>query len=60
MEGEGDEEMEEPKPEEVKLTGPQLKVARLWEMGFDEEMVKEALERYDYNEELATNFLLGG
>jgi hypothetical protein len=29
-------------------------------MGFDEEMVKEALERYDYNEELATNFLLGG
>ena len=29
MEGEGDEEMEEPKPEEAKLTGPQLKVARL-------------------------------
>ena len=64
-EGEGDgepmEEIEPPKaPEEVKLTGPELKVAKLWEMGFDEASVKDALERYDYNEELATNYLLGG
>jgi ubiquitin-conjugating enzyme (huntingtin interacting protein 2) len=47
-------------PEEAKLTGPEAKVARLIEMGFDEESVKEALDRYDYNEELATNYLLGG
>ena len=54
-------EIEPPKePEEVKLSGPALKVAKLWEMGFDEDSVKEALERYDYNEELATNYLLGG
>ena len=47
-------------PEEIKASGPDDKVQRLCEMGFDEESVKEALDRYDYNEELATNYLLGG
>ena len=30
------------------------------EMGFPEEMCREALERYDMDENLALNFLLGG
>lgn len=30
------------------------------EMGFPEEMCKEALERYDFDENLALNFLIGG
>ena len=36
------------------------KVARLMEMGFPEDVCKEALERYDGDENLALNFLLGG
>jgi hypothetical protein len=30
------------------------------EMGFDIEICKEALQRYDWDVNLATNFLLGG
>ena len=30
------------------------------EMGFDQNSCKEALERYDWDEERALNFLLGG
>lgn len=29
-------------------------------MGFPEDMCKEALMKYDYDENLALNFLLGG
>jgi uncharacterized UBP type Zn finger protein len=36
------------------------KVKKLMEMGFSEEMCKEALARYDYDENLALNYLLGG
>jgi uncharacterized UBP type Zn finger protein len=36
------------------------KLAKLTEMGFPEDMCKEALERYDMDENLALNFLLGG
>jgi uncharacterized UBP type Zn finger protein len=36
------------------------KIAKLMEMGFPEDMCKEALERYDLDENLALNFLLGG
>ena len=36
------------------------KVKRLMEMGFEEQICKEALERYDMDENLALNFLLGG
>ena len=36
------------------------KVKNLMEMGFPEDMCKEALARYDYDENLALNFLLGG
>lgn len=34
------------------------KISKLMEMGFAEEMCKEALERYDFDESLALNFLL--
>jgi hypothetical protein len=30
------------------------------EMGFDEDTSKNALERYDFDENLALNYLLGG
>lgn len=36
------------------------KVKKLMEMGFPEDICKEALERYDNDENLALNFLLGG
>lgn len=36
------------------------KIAKLKEMGFPEETCKEALERYDGDENLALNYLLGG
>ena len=36
------------------------KIKKLMEMGFTEDQCKEALERYDYDENLALNFLLGG
>lgn len=36
------------------------KVKQLMEMGFSEEICREALLRYDYDENLALNFLLGG
>ena len=36
------------------------KVQHLMEMGFPEDMCREALERYDYDEQQALNFLLGG
>jgi ubiquitin-conjugating enzyme (huntingtin interacting protein 2) len=36
------------------------KVNKLMEMGFPEDVCKEALERYDGDENLALNFLLGG
>ena len=36
------------------------KIKKLMEMGFDEQSCKEALERYDFNEDLALNFLCGG
>lgn len=36
------------------------KVKKLMEMGFPEDVCKEALERYDGDENLALNFLLGG
>lgn len=36
------------------------KVKRLMEMGFPEDMCKDALARYDFDEQLALNYLLGG
>ena len=36
------------------------KIKKLMEMGFSQEMCQEALERYDFDENLALNFLLGG
>eukprot|EP00349_Pseudokeronopsis_sp_Brazil_P000151 CAMPEP_0202958378 /NCGR_PEP_ID=MMETSP1396-20130829/2736_1 /ASSEMBLY_ACC=CAM_ASM_000872 /TAXON_ID= /ORGANISM="Pseudokeronopsis sp., Strain Brazil" /LENGTH=50 /DNA_ID=CAMNT_0049676425 /DNA_START=438 /DNA_END=590 /DNA_ORIENTATION=- len=36
------------------------KVKKLMEMGFPEDICKEALERYDFDENLALNYLLGG
>ena len=36
------------------------KIKQLMEMGFDAEICKEALARYDWDVSLATNFLLGG
>ena len=36
------------------------KVKKLMEMGFPEDVCNEALERYDGDENLALNFLLGG
>ena len=36
------------------------KAKKLMEMGFTEDQCKEALERYDYDENLALNYLLGG
>lgn len=36
------------------------KVGQLMEMGFPEDVCVEALERYDGDEQLALNFLLGG
>ena len=36
------------------------KAKKLMEMGFPEDTCNEALERYDGDENLALNFLLGG
>ena len=36
------------------------KIKKLMEMGFPEDVCTEALERYDGDENLALNFLLGG
>ena len=36
------------------------KIKTLMEMGFPEDVCTEALERYDGDENLALNFLLGG
>ena len=36
------------------------KIKQLMEMGLDAEIFKEALQRYDWDVSLATNFLLGG
>ncbi len=36
------------------------KIKQLMEMGFDAVICREALERYDWDVNLATNFLLGG
>lgn len=36
------------------------KAAKLMEMGFPQDVCMEALERYDGDENLALNFLLGG
>lgn len=36
------------------------KVRKLMEMGFSDEQCREALERYDNDENLALNYLLGG
>jgi hypothetical protein len=36
------------------------KIKQLMEMGFDAEICREALSRYDWDVTLATNFLLGG
>ena len=35
-------------------------IAKLMEMGFPEDVCAEALERYDGDENLALNYLLGG
>ena len=35
-------------------------ISKLMEMGFPEDVCKEALERYDGDENLALNYLLGG
>lgn len=35
------------------------KVKKLMEMGFSEEQCQEALQRYDFDENLALNYLLG-
>ena len=35
-------------------------IKKLMEMGFPEDVCKEALERYDGDENLALNYLLGG
>lgn len=35
------------------------KIKKLMEMGFSEDQCKEALNRYDYDENLALNYLLG-
>ena len=47
-------------PEDVKSLTTDDKLSQLWDMGFDEDMAREALERYDDNVELASNYLLGG
>jgi ubiquitin-conjugating enzyme (huntingtin interacting protein 2) len=36
------------------------KIKKLMEMGFPDDMCRESLERYDGDENLALNFLLGG
>ena len=36
------------------------KIKKLMEMGFTDDQCKEALERYDNDENLALNYLLGG
>jgi ubiquitin-conjugating enzyme (huntingtin interacting protein 2) len=41
------------------VLGPDTKVAKLMEMGFPEDMVRETLERFDFDENLALNALLG-
>ena len=38
---------------------PDDKVKKLMEMGFPEDMCRDALQRYDFDENLALNFLLG-
>ena len=35
-------------------------LGKLMEMGFPEDMCRDALNRYDFDENLALNFLLGG
>ena len=35
------------------------KVKKLMEMGFTEDQCKDALQRYDFDENLALNYLLG-
>jgi len=44
----------------AKEVDTEAKVKTLMEMGFDKDLCKEALERYDYDEQMALNFLLGG
>ena len=44
----------------AKEVTPEDKVNKIIEMGFDEETARDALERYNYDENLALNFLLGG
>ena len=44
----------------AKETTIQDKVKKLTEMGFAEDVCLKALERYDYDENLALNYLLGG
>lgn len=39
---------------------PDDKVKKLMEMGFPEDVCRDALQRYDFDENLALNFLLGG
>ncbi len=36
------------------------KIKQLMEMGFSEDMCRDALQRYDNDENLALNYLLGG
>ena len=44
----------------AKEVDTEAKIKTLMEMGFDKDLCKEALERYDYDEQMALNFLLGG
>ena len=39
---------------------PDDKIKKLMEMGFDQASCLDALQRYDFDENLALNFLLGG
>lgn len=36
------------------------KIAKIMEMGFPEDVAREALARYDFDANMAINFLLGG
>jgi len=36
------------------------KLAKIMEMGFPEDVAREALARYDFDANMALNFLLGG
>lgn len=44
----------------AKEVTPEDKVAHIMEMGFEEEVARDALARYDFDENMAINFLLGG